>query len=526
MLNQPNILVLHSDEHSYRFLSHRSRKNGGEPCQTPTLDQLAEQGISFDKAYCQFPLCSPSRIAMLTGRHAHRCGAWANESILSPEYPTWGSHFQANGYQTATVGKMHLGGSLQYAGFSARPYGDFGGMCSHQYDPLSRHNSQNSAGITMRSRTADAGLSEIPESLLQENMIIRESIAWLRENHHTHPDQPWLLYTSFSRPHFPLTAPRRYLERYYDFQTNQPTLATPPYVERSGDTANHPMTLGAIKGFQTEAISTAEEMKARASYFASVDFLDEMLGDFLALLQHSGFLDNTVIIYTSDHGELCGEHGLWWKNTWHEASTRVPFIVSLPSHRNGSLAPQTISTPISLADIFPTICGLSGIESLTGLDGIDLSLVITGQQKSDQLTQRAGVITESLTPRWGPGTEFRMIRSERYKYVAFRGSDDLAFDLVKNPDEQHNLLLEKQVPDELTQLKTAVLKDFNFDKVEEIRRQDNQLLKQQYRKRVNPKTPNQILLRDGRLVEADSPLYRPEVVSSHINLDFDDSPNI
>ena len=105
---------------------------------------------------------------------------------------------------------MHLGGSLQYAGFGARPYGDFGGMCSHQYDPLSRHNAQNEAGMKMRSRTADSGLSEIPESLLQENMTARESLAWLRENQHANPGQPWLLYTSFSRPHFPLTAPRRY----------------------------------------------------------------------------------------------------------------------------------------------------------------------------------------------------------------------------------------------------------------------------------------------------------------------------
>jgi len=144
---QPNILVLHSDEHSYRFLSSRSPEKGGEPCQTPTLDRLVAQGVNFDKAYCQFPLCTPSRIAMLTGRHAHRCGAWGNGSILSPDLPTWGSHFQANGYHTATIGKMHLGGSLQYAGFGARPYGDFGGMCSHQYDPLSRHNDQNEAGM-------------------------------------------------------------------------------------------------------------------------------------------------------------------------------------------------------------------------------------------------------------------------------------------------------------------------------------------------------------------------------------------
>ena len=110
-----------------------------------------------------------------------------------------------------------------------------------------------------------------------------------------------------------------------------PDGVTPPRVTRSGDSANHPMTLGAIEGFQTNQIESEEGRKARAAYFAAVDFLDEILGDFLAVMERDGLLDNTVIIYTSDHGELAGEHGLWWKNTWHEGASRVPLIVSLPA---------------------------------------------------------------------------------------------------------------------------------------------------------------------------------------------------
>ena len=119
MSDRPNILVIHSDEHSFRYLSHRSHEHGGEPVHTPTLDGLARQGVFFDNAYCQMPLCTPSRIAMLTGRHSHRAGAWSNNSILPPELPTFGSHLAENGYATATVGKMHLGGSRQMAGFGA-----------------------------------------------------------------------------------------------------------------------------------------------------------------------------------------------------------------------------------------------------------------------------------------------------------------------------------------------------------------------------------------------------------------------
>ena len=511
MSERPNVLILHSDEHSFRFLSARSRARGGEPCQTPVLDDLIARGVHFDAAYCQMPLCTPSRIAMLTGRHAHRCGAWSNGSILDPNLPTYGSHFQAHGYETAVVGKTHLGGSLQHAGFGARPYGDFGGPCSHQPDPLDK------TGDGLRTRTVDAGISEVPESLLQENTIVRESLSWLREHRHAKPDTPWLVYTSFSRPHFPLTAPKRFFDRYY------PEGATRPWVGRTGDSANHPMTVGAIEGFRTEEIAEDEMMKARAAYFAAVDFLDEILGDFLALLDRDGFLDNTVIVYTSDHGELAGEHGIWWKNTWHEAATHVPLIVSLPEHRNGNLDAREIRTPVSLADLFPTLCGTAGMDRPDGLDGVDLTDVLKGGSVS-ALDDRVGVITESPNPRWGAGTEFRMIRSARYKYIAFRDCEDLAFDMENDPDEQRNLL--KTDPDnaDLKALRDAVMAGFDFDEVEALRQKQTAELRAKYPARVKMHTPNQILRGDGKLVEADAPLYAPHVISDDPARDFDDYP--
>ncbi|MDE0961698.1 MAG: sulfatase-like hydrolase/transferase [Candidatus Latescibacteria bacterium] len=513
---RPNILLLQSDEHSYRFLSARPREKGGEPCHTPTLDGLIAQGAHFESAYCQMPLCSPSRIAMLSGRHAHRAGAWNNNSILPPENPTFANHLGEHGYATCNVGKLHLGGSRQLAGFQHRPYGDFGGPCAHQFDPLDLYEEEGSRpGMDMRSRTQDAGLSQIPESMLQEQIVARESTAWLRQQRHQNPDQPWLLYASFSRPHFPLTAPSRHLDRYL------PDGVTPPRVRRGGDSAEHPMTLGAIRGFRTEEIDEAEMMKARAAYFACVDFLDEILGDFLAQLQRDGALENTVIIYTSDHGELCGEHGLFWKNTWHEASARVPLIISTPEHRRGEIAASAIIAPASLADIYPTLCGLSGTPLANGLDGVDLSPAVRGDS-CPALENRPGVITESVVPRWGAGTEFRMIRDARYKYVAFRDCDDLAFDLQEDPDEQVNLVDKAQgdVAQNLADLKNAVLKGFSFAEAEVQRKEQVAELAERFPARVECRTPNQILRGDGKLVEADAALYEGEVVSSQPTEDF------
>jgi choline-sulfatase len=516
MPERPNILFLLSDEHSFRFLSRRGQENGGEPCSTPNLDRLAGQGAYFDAAYCQMPLCTPSRMSMLTGRHSHRCGAWGNGAVLDPEIPTFASHLQEHGYDAATVGKMHLGGRLQHAGFSHRPYGDFGGPCGHQTDPLTGSSDHGDRpGMALRSRTLDAGVSQIPESLLQEQMVVRESLSWLREHRHSSVDQPWLLYASFSRPHFPLTAPRRFFERYW------PAGVTSPRVGIEGDGMAHPMTVGAIKGFRTDEIGHDEMMKARAAYFACVDFLDEIIGDFLALLERDGLLENTVIVYTSDHGEIAGEHGLWWKNTWHEAATRVPLAISLPEHRAGTLAPAEVTAPASLADMFPTLCGLAAVPTPDGLDGIDLSAAIRGDGEG-ALESRPGVIVESLAPRWGKGTEFRMMRSRRYKYIAFRDCEDLAFDIQADPDEQRNLLAghSGDEPPELLALRDAVLNGFSFDGAEETREREAKALRETYASRVRPVTPNQILLGDGRLVEADAPLYLSHVVSEDLTTDF------
>ena len=526
MTEQPNILILLSDEHSYRFLSSRSPAQGGEPCHTPTLDGLAAQGARFDAACCHAPVCITSRTSLLTGRYISRNPA------LWPEIPTLASHFGANGYATATVGKMHLLGSRQFAGFSARPYGDFTAPSpAHQKDPLFLPGRRDH--IFMPSVIEDAGLSDIPESLLQEQIVIRESMAWLREQRHSNPDQPWLLYASFAHPHFPMNAPRRFFDRYY------PDGVTPPRVGRESDAQNHPAMVGALhnegaecQGHPLADVTDEQTRRARAAYFACVDQLDEMLGDFLALLTRDGLLDNTIVVYMSDHGELAGEHGLWFKRTWHEASVRIPLIISLPEHRQGessatvapTVPPIAIDEPVSLLDIFPTLCGLANLAKPEGLDGVDLAPKLRGLA-CPELDARPGVIIEQLERFNTPGTEYRMIRSAQYKYVAFNGCDDLAYDLIADPDEQHNLLTtERHNEPELMRLRDALLDGFNFDESLTLLQEERRAYDQRYPARISPQTSNQIMRGDGMLVEADGALEMPTIVSEDPRFAFDDFP--
>lgn len=521
MPEKPNILFLLSDEHSYRFLSALPPEHGGEPCRTPVLDGLIANGAWARNAYCSMPLCTPSRMSMLSGRHSHRA------PVLWPDTTTLASHLGQHGYATAAVGKMHLPGACQYAGFGARPYGDFTAPSpAHQKDPLYLPGTQDH--IFMPSIIDDAGLSDIPEALLQEQVVVRESLAWVREQRHQSPQQPWFLYASFCHPHFPLNAARRFFERYH------PHGVTLPRVGPGSDAQKHPITAGALRASGGESqghaladLSPAQTQRARAAYFACVDQLDEILGDFLACMDRDGLLDDTIIVYASDHGELAGEHGLWFKNTYHEASVRVPLIISLPEHRRGELPPSTIDEPVSLLDLFPTLCGLSGTPLPDGLDGIDLSSALRDAGGVPALGERLGVITEHLTPFSGPGTEYRMIRSRRYKYVACRGCEDLAFDLEADPDEQHNLLATGPGEDgaELQRLRDVLLDGFDFDAAIEAMHEQSVAYHRAYPARIRSGTANQILRGDGFLVEADQALEQPSIVSQDLRRDFADYPS-
>jgi choline-sulfatase len=502
MPDRPNVLLLCSDEHSFRCLGHR--ETGGEPTATPAFDRLATDGTNFETAYCQMPLCTPSRLCMLTGKDVLGARAWGNSAPIPADRPTIPGVLSDAGYDTSLVGKMHLGGARQFAGFDDRPYGDLTGATGHQWEPLEREGSRSTLD-----RIDDAGITEIPESHLQEYTVVRESLSWIREQQHG-SDAPFFLTASFSRPHFPLTTPRRYFERFWDPVADEPTdRLTEPAVGRSGDTADHPMTEGAVEGFKTAEISRHDAMRARAAYFACVEFFDEIVEEFLATLERDGLLEDTIVIYVSDHGELAGEHGLWWKHTWHEAATRVPFFVQTPAHRRGEAPTADVGTPVSLADLFPTIAGLAGVDAPDDLDGSDLSATIEAGEEPE----RGPVVCDNPMDRWGEGTEFRVVRDGRYKYVAFRDAPEILIDLAEDPLEQTNLAptAEGEDGEALADLRAYVVDTIDFGAMVE-EREDGARNDEDLDVENQPLGSGNCYFLNGRVVDADATLYDPRVV--------------
>lgn len=528
----PNILFLMSDQHSFRHLGHQDASEGGEPepVHTPRLDRLAESSARFGNAYCAAPLCTPSRLSILTGREQTRAGAWSNLSVLPPDLPTLPGTLSDGGYETCLIGKMHLGGNRQFVGFDHRPYGDLTGHMGHQGeppDPLKGHPTDWKALLT------DVGVTGIPESLLQEQNIVQETLSFLREHRHRNPDRPWFLCASFSRPHWPRTAPRRHFERYW------PGNVPHPKVVENSATYDHPATLNMAELTKSRDITEDEMLRARAAYFACVDYIDEILNDLLTQLERDRLLDNTIIVYTSDHGELAGEHGLWDKMTWHEASCKVPLLVQLPEHRSGDQDATYVDTPVSLLDLFPTFCGFADVDAPDELDGIDLSSSVrTGSEPEsrpvfvdgcflggDELTGEEVVENERKNEEIEglERYEYRMVRDGTDKYVRFRNAPELLFDLSADPLETRNLMDYPEARDDETLERLRVLVDetMNFDEVDALREEDV-TLQEKYKLGTSKGDPNQYQFPDGRIVNADSAIYAPHVICDYPELIYDD----
>jgi choline-sulfatase len=492
--DRPNVLFLMSDQHSFRHVGFSGRET---PAATPALDGLADAGTVFDATYCPVPLCTPSRMCTLTGREAQRCGAWENWLRLDPALPTLPGAFSAAGYDTCLVGKMHLGGDRQFVGFDDRPYGDLTGMAGHQTEPpmsyWEREWEGNPKGWQGNAGHPAPRVTGIPESLLQERNVYEESVAWLREQ----GDAPWFLCASFSRPHGPLTAPRRHL----DSHENVSMPAVWP------DPLDHPAAPG--EGNDREAM-----LAERGAYMACVDFLDEVLGDLLATLDREGFLENTVVVYTSDHGDMAGEHDTSGKCKPFEDSVRVPTVVQTPAQRAGDAPARRIETPVSLVDLFPTLCGLAGVETPAGLDGADLSTAVETGVEPD----RGPVVSDYLTPSFG-FPEFRMVRDGEYKLVRYRDDHpDLLFDLAADPEETETLAADGGPDDPAAaaareRLGAFVAETLDFDVAEAIRRRDEEELPQYELPTGTRGLHNAYHRPDGRVVEADTPLYHPHVLA-------------
>ena len=442
--SQPNILVIMSDEHNASVLGCY----GNKIIRTPSLDGLASRGVVFESCYCNSPLCVPSRLSFTAGKYVSRVGAWNNNCRLPADSPSLPRLLNAAGYESYLCGKMHYDANCRYG------FNEIGGNMNRAQ--MTGLGNRRPAGKVKpapgySSRFEDFHTGETSTNMRHDKAVTAGVLAFL--NQRKPGDKPFFLLAGYLTPHFPLIVPESYWEHYKD--------KVPMPVIPEGFLDSLPLNYQHLRvGFHVENVPPDLVKKGRELYYGLTEWMDTEAGKVLAGLAGSAAASNTVVIYTADHGESMGEHGLWWKNALYEQAARVPLIVSCPARWPGG---QRRAGACSLVDVVQTIAELGGAKAPPDWNGD--SLVPWLDRPGAPWKDRA--VSEYYAHSIASG--YAMIRSGHYKYVYHTAPDAEhpaqreLYDLQADPEEFHNFASLPQHKALIEKLHAALVKEVGED---------------------------------------------------------------
>jgi choline-sulfatase len=437
-VSPPNIVIIQADQMAAQALG----AYGDTAAKTPHIDELAEHGAVFDRAYCTTPLCAPSRASMMTGVMPSDLGCFDNGDDFPSSVPTFAHRLRRAGYHTALVGRMHFIGADQHHGFEERLTTDVYpadlDMVPDWTLPLDQklqwyHDADAvfTAGVSRASVQQDFDDEVGFRSLRHLNDRVRANQAAKASGD---APQPFLMVSSFIHPHDPYEPPQEHWDRFAGAHIPDP--AHPEVPDATEDPHSH--RLRAMSGFDQRYPDVDQVRNARRAYYAAVSYIDDHVGRIRERLETLGLIENTVILVTSDHGDMLGEKGLWYKMSPYERSSRVPLIAYGPNH----LVPQgRFQTPVSLLDLMPTLVDLAG-EPAPRAAGDSLVQIAKRELAGEMGTEDRPVVIEYLAE----GTyrpQLTIVRGQ-YKYILCPGDADQFFDLAADPEELHNAARDQQ----------------------------------------------------------------------------------
>ena len=439
MPGKPNFLIIMSDQHAPDTIAGK----GHPAVKTPTLDRLMSSGVTFDNAYCAYPMCTPSRASFMTGLLTPEHGVWELGNPLRSDIPTWAHGLRKAGYTTSISGRMHFVGHDKMHGFERRLHPDVGDMLiPSTYGDWDKPQDDDHV---MLGAVRSAGPTEGPTKDEQFDRAVVDAAIGEMSRLASHPNgQPWALTVGLVFPHFPYAVSRPYYEIYEGVDIPLPR--TPP----SGQTYEEVVPAQLVNnrkwlGLTTDGASEEEVRIARRCYYAMITCMDEQIGRLLAHLQKLGVDDNTWVIYVSDHGDNMGEHGFWSKLNFYEDSVRVPLVIAPPRFDN---AGARCEAPVSLIDWMPTVLELTGQKSYHEmLPG--RSLVPLLDDPASRWLDRAVIADYACD---GTRVPMRMVRRGRWKACFAPGYAPLLFDLEEDPNEWNDLCGDASSADILEQL--------------------------------------------------------------------------
>ena len=423
-VERPNVLFIISDDLTATALSCY----GNTVCKTPNIDRLASQGTRFTKAYCQGTYCGPSRASFMSGYYPHaiKMLGYGSPRPAIGERATWAQHFKNNGYHTARVSKIfHMGvpGGIEKGTDGAD-------------DPASWTERFNSAGPEWKAPGDGETLENNADGrkpgpvggntfvvveadgndlVHSDGKTAAKAVELIKQNR----DKPFFLGVGFVRPHVPFVAPRK---DYTDFLPYS-RMQLPPKLE--DDWADIPKAGINYKTSKNMKMDLRRQKKAVGGYYASVAFMDRMVGQVLNGLKEAGLEDNTIVIFTSDHGYHLGEHDFWAKVSLHDESAAVPLIIRMPGKK-----PAVCHSLVELLDLYPTLSNLCGLEVPKHLQGKDISKMMTDPAK------------EVRSAAFSVNGKGFLLREQDWAYIAYgkngQGDEEL-FDMKQDPKQFTNL---------------------------------------------------------------------------------------
>ncbi len=405
--DRPNIVFVCSDQHSFKYAGYA----GHSVVKTPNLDRIAARGTIFENAYCGSPVCVPGRACMMTGRYPHETASFCNSTVWNGSWPTWGTRLREAGYHTEATGKFDL-----------NPDFDIG---FEEHETSHAHRTGPDITSLFRSPVAyRVGERELirgrprdtphPDARRTSNCVsfLREKAAGI--------GKPWCYYVGFTAPHPAFVAGRRYWEAYPLNEVDLPVIPD-RYLE------NQHLMFQELRHFKRIATPIPERRirEARAGYYGLVTELDDHIGRIWQALDDSGELDRTIFVYTSDHGEALGDHGLWLKNNLLDPAARVPLVMVGPGIPQG----RRIDRVASHVDLVQALLEWSGAGGGQELRGSSLAPLLTGGTSAHPGWAYAESHSEGNT------TGSFMLRKGPWKYIQFTWYDDLLFNLEDDPAE-------------------------------------------------------------------------------------------
>ncbi|WP_339851311.1 choline-sulfatase [uncultured Nisaea sp.] len=421
MTKQPNILILMVDQ-----LNGTLFPDGpADFLHAPALKALAARSVRFRNSYTGSPLCAPGRAAFMSGRLPSRTGVYDNAAEFTSDIPTYAHHLRRAGYYTCLSGKMHFVGPDQLHGFEERLTtdiypADFGWTPDYR-KPGERidwwyHNLGSVTG---------AGVAEISNQMEYDDEVAFNAEQKLYQLSRGGDERPWCLTVSFTHPHDPYVARRKFWDLYEGCPELEPRVAAVPFEDQDA----HSQRLYLANDYKNFDITTEDVRRSRQAYFANISYLDDKIATLLDTLKRCRMDEDTVVVFCSDHGDMLGERGLWFKMSFFEGSARVPMMIAGPG-----IEGRTVTAPVSTIDITPTLADIAGVdlsEVAPWTDGESLKPLIEGGERTSPV-----LIEYAAEGSYAP---LISIRRGRFKFNHCELDPPQLFDLEADPDELTNL---------------------------------------------------------------------------------------